>query len=29
MIVVEKNHGGQWLVDVFERVMRDLKCACR
>lgn len=23
-IVVEKNHGGQWLVDVFKRAMTDL-----
>lgn len=25
VIVVEKNHGGQWLVEVFERAMKDLK----
>lgn len=24
VIVVEKNHGGQWLVEVFERAMKDL-----
>jgi phage terminase large subunit-like protein len=23
-IVVEKNHGGQWLVDTFKRAMSDL-----
>lgn len=24
IIVVERNHGGQWLMDVFRRVMIDL-----
>jgi phage terminase large subunit-like protein len=24
VIVVEKNHGGQWLVDVFRRAMKDI-----
>jgi phage terminase large subunit-like protein len=24
IVVLEKNHGGEWLVTVFRRVMRDL-----
>lgn len=24
-IVLEKNHGGAWLVEVFERAMKDMK----
>lgn len=24
IIVLEKNHGGTWLIEVFERAMRDL-----
>lgn len=25
VLVLEKNHGGQWLVDTYRRAMKDLK----